>query len=118
MDEGVGSNANAPVDDGATGNCVLGLTANGGVDPPASPAGPIGLIIGSDAPPELFGNVGLPADGQGSSEIGDAMDAGSSGIDNAPMQQSATLYPLFYWGMREWRGDWLRRLGGQGRLRG
>jgi hypothetical protein len=37
MDKGVGGNVDAPVDDGATGNCVPGLTANGGVDPPASP---------------------------------------------------------------------------------
>ncbi len=51
MDEGIGGNIDAPVDDGATGNCVPGLTANGGVDPLASPAGPNSPVTGRDAPP-------------------------------------------------------------------
>jgi hypothetical protein len=80
------------------GNCVPGLTANGGVDPPASPAGPNGLVTGSDAPPEFSVDAGLPVDGHGLSEVSNATDAGSGGINDAPMQQSAALYPLFYCG--------------------
>jgi hypothetical protein len=98
MDAGVGGNVDAPINDGAMGNCVPGLTANGGVDPPASPAGPTVLVTGSDAPPEFSMNVGLPADRHNLSEVRNAMDAGSGSIDNAPMQQSAALYPLFYRG--------------------
>jgi hypothetical protein len=98
MDEGVSGNVNVPVDNGATGNCVPGLVVNGGVDPPASPAGRNGLVIRSDVPPEFSLDVGLPANGHGSSEVSDAMDAGSGSIDNAPTLQSAALYPLFYRG--------------------
>ncbi len=43
-------------------------------------------------------DVGLPANGHGLSEVGDATDADSDGIDDAPSQQSAALYPLFYHG--------------------
>jgi hypothetical protein len=35
------------------------------------------------------------------SEVSDATDAGSGGIDNAPTQQSTALYPLFYRGNAE-----------------
>jgi hypothetical protein len=41
-------------------------------------------------------DASLPVNRHGLLEVGDAMDAGSVGIDNAPMQQSAALYPLFY----------------------
>ncbi len=51
MDEGIGGNIDAPIDNGATGKCVPGLTANGGIDPPASPTGTNGSVTGSDAPP-------------------------------------------------------------------
>jgi hypothetical protein len=91
MDEGIGGNVDAPVDNNTTSNCVLGLTAKGGVDPPAPPAGTNHLVIGSDDPPEFSVDVGLPANRHGSSEVGDAMDAGSSGIKDAPTQQSAAL---------------------------
>ncbi len=37
MDEGAGGNVGINVDDGATGDCLLGLMATGGVDPLASP---------------------------------------------------------------------------------
>ncbi len=96
MDEGIGGNVDAPVEDGAMGNCVPGLTANGGLDLPASPASPNGLVTGSNAPLEFSVDVGLPANGHGLSEVGNATDAVSSGINDAPMQQSAALYPLFY----------------------
>jgi hypothetical protein len=98
MDKGVGGNLDAPIEDSAMGNCVLGLKANGGIDSPASPAGPNSSVIGSNAPPEFSVDVGLPANGHGLSEVGDATDAGSGGINNALTQQSATLYPLFYRG--------------------
>jgi hypothetical protein len=101
MDEGVGGNVDAPIDNSATGNCVPGLTANGGVDPPASPASPNGLVTGSDAPPEFSMDAGLPVDGHDLLEVSDATDAGSGGINNAPIQQSAALYPLFYRGNAE-----------------
>ncbi len=96
MDKGIGGNIDAPVDNGATGNCVPGLTANGGVDPPESPAGPNGLVTGSDAPPEFSMDACLPVDKHGLSEVGNVMDTGFGGINDAPTQQSAALYPLFY----------------------
>jgi hypothetical protein len=96
MDKGIGGNVDAPVDDGALGNCVSDLTANGGIDPPASPAGPNGSVTRSDAPPEFSVDSGLPVNGQGLSEVGNATDAGSGGINDAPTQQSAALYHLFY----------------------
>ncbi len=87
MDEGVGSNVNAPIDDDATGNCVPGLTTNGGIDPLASPASLNGSVTGSDGPPEFSMDAGLPVNRHGLSEVGNATDAGSGGIDNAPTQQ-------------------------------
>jgi hypothetical protein len=101
MDEGVGNNVDAPIDNGATGNYVPVLTANGGIDPLASPTGPNGLVTGSDAPPEFSVDAGLPVDGHSLLEVRNAMDAGSGGIDDAPTQQSAALYPLFYRGNAE-----------------
>ncbi len=91
MDEGVGGNVDAPVDNGATGNCVPGLTANRGVDPPASPTGPNSLVTRSDAPLEFSVGAGLLIDGHGLLEVGNATDAGSGGINDAPTQQSAAL---------------------------
>ncbi len=46
-------------------------------------------------------DAGLPVDGHGLLEVSNAMDAGSSGIDDAPTQQPAALYPLFYPGNAE-----------------
>jgi hypothetical protein len=112
MDEGIGGNIDAPIDNGATGNCVPGLTANGGIDPPASPAGPNGLVTGSNAPTEFSVDVSLPANGQGLSEVGDATDVGSGGINDAPMQQSAALYPLFYRGNAEMGRQLVAAVGG------
>jgi hypothetical protein len=101
MDKGIGGNVDAPIDNGATGNCVPGLTANGGINPLASPTGPNRLVTGSDAPLEFSMDAGLPVNGHSLSEVGSATDMGSGGIDDAPTQQSATLYPLFYHGNAE-----------------
>jgi hypothetical protein len=43
-------------------------------------------------------DASLPVDGHGLLEVGDATNAGAGGIHDAPMQQSAALYPLFYRG--------------------
>jgi hypothetical protein len=101
MDKGVGCNIDAPVDNDATGKCVPGLTANGGIDPLASPASPNGLVTGSDAPLEFSVDAGLPINGHSLLEVGDATDVGSGGINDAPTKQSAALYPLFYPGNAE-----------------
>ena len=49
------------------------------------------INTGSDAPTEFSVDPGMPVNRHGLSEVGDAMDAGSSGIDNAPTQQSAAM---------------------------
>jgi hypothetical protein len=101
MDEGVSGNIDAPINDGATGHCIPGLMANGGVNPPASPAGPNGSVTRSNAPLEFSVDVGLLVNKHGLLEVSDATDAGSGGNNDAPMQLSATLYPLFYCGNAE-----------------
>ncbi len=91
MDKGAGGNIGVNVDDGATGDHLLGLTATGGIDPLASPTAPDGSDDGSSA------DVGLPVDGSGLLEVSNATDAKSGGTDGPPALQSA-LYPLFYCG--------------------
>ncbi len=112
MDKGIGGNIDAPIDDSATGNFVPGLTINRGVDPMAFPAGSNALVTRSDAPPEFSVDAGLPVDGHGLSEFGDAMDAGSGGINDAPTQQSAALYPLSYHGNVEMGRQLVAMVGG------
>ncbi len=97
MDEGASSNVGINVVDGATGDCLLGLMATGGVDPLASPTAPDGLDNGSNAPLESSAVVGLPVNGSSLLEVSDVIDAKSGGIDRPPALQSA-LYPLFYRG--------------------
>jgi hypothetical protein len=98
MDEGVGSNVDAPINDGVMVHCVSGLTANEGIDPPASPAGLNSLVTGSNAPLEFSVDVGLLANGHSLSEVSNATGVGSGGINDALTQQSVALYPLFYRG--------------------
>jgi hypothetical protein len=80
MDEGSGGNACAAIMDGATGDHLPSPTATGGADPLASHTALNGLDDGGDAPPEFSTDVGLPADENGLTGIGDAADAGSGSI--------------------------------------
>jgi hypothetical protein len=97
MDEGAGRNVAAPVDDGATGDRPLGLTATGGINPLASPTAPDSSDTRDNAPPEFPAGIGSPADGSSLLEAGAATDTGSGGTDRAPTLQSP-LYSLFYCG--------------------
>ena len=103
MDKGSSGNACAAVMDGATGDRLPSPKATGGTDPSASYTALDGSDDGGDAPPEFSANVGLPADESGSTGISDAVDAGSGGISDDPMQQSTALYPLFCRGNAEAR---------------
>jgi hypothetical protein len=96
--DGVDGNVGGPADDCALGDGTIGLAADSGIHPPASPGNLNGSVDGSDAPPGILVDVGPAADAQGPTEVVGATDAGLIGTDTPSMQQSAQLYPLFYRG--------------------
>jgi hypothetical protein len=101
MDKGSVSNACAAILDGATGDRLPSPTATGGADPLTSHTALDGSDDGGDDPSEFSTDVSMPANESGSMGIGNAADAGSSGIGDDPMQQSTAVYPLFCHGNAE-----------------
>jgi hypothetical protein len=87
--DGVDGKVGGPADDCALGDGTVGLAANSGIRPPASPGDPNGSVDGSDAPPGISVDVGPAADAHGPTEVVSATDAGSIGTDAASTQQSA-----------------------------
>ncbi len=114
--DGIDGNAGGPANNCALGDGTVGLAADSGICPPASPGDPNGSVDGSDAPPGISVDVGPAADAHGPTEVVGATDAGSIGTDAAPTQQSARYFPLFYRGNED-RG-WRIASAVRGRLRG
>ncbi len=117
MDKDVGGNVDAPIDNSATGNCVLGLTANGGIDPLAFPCCSERFVHQKQCPSGVFHICWLA--GQRTRFVGGwqcyrCWFWQHQGCPYAAISRS--LYPLSIAGMREWGGNRLRRLGGQGWL--